>query len=358
MISVIGAGPAGSYLAYLLAKNGEDVNVYEDHEKIGVPIQCTGITTMYLEDVIRVKKEFVINTITGTRVFGPSDEFVDIKLKKNFIVDRDRFDSYLASIAEGAGVKFFLGHRFLDCKVNGKIKMRLSKGIKETDILVGADGPFSSVAKSVGIYGNRKLVVGVQARVKLNEGCDRELVEFFLDRNYFGWLVPENEEIARVGIACEKNGKEFFDKLIERRNGKIIEWQSGMIPVYNPDLKTEFGNVFLVGDAAAQVKATTYGGIIPGMMAGEELCKAILERKDYEKLWKKRVGKELWMHLMIRRVMDRFSNEDYDYLIKLVSQERVSRLIGKHDREFPTSLVSKILLREPRFLKFLKNLKL
>ena len=43
MISIIGAGPAGSYLASLLRK--EEVEVFEEHDKIGLPVQCTGITT-------------------------------------------------------------------------------------------------------------------------------------------------------------------------------------------------------------------------------------------------------------------------------------------------------------------------
>ena len=34
MISIIGAGPVGNYTAYLLAKKGKNVNVFEEHEKI------------------------------------------------------------------------------------------------------------------------------------------------------------------------------------------------------------------------------------------------------------------------------------------------------------------------------------
>jgi len=47
-ISIIGAGPAGNYLAYLLAKNSFDVCVFEEHKTVGLPVQCTGITTSYL----------------------------------------------------------------------------------------------------------------------------------------------------------------------------------------------------------------------------------------------------------------------------------------------------------------------
>ncbi len=39
MISVIGAGPAGSYTAYLLAKAGEKVRIFEEHKEIGKPVR-------------------------------------------------------------------------------------------------------------------------------------------------------------------------------------------------------------------------------------------------------------------------------------------------------------------------------
>ena len=45
MITIVGAGPAGSYLAYLLAKQGEKVIVLEEHSAVGSPVQCTGIVT-------------------------------------------------------------------------------------------------------------------------------------------------------------------------------------------------------------------------------------------------------------------------------------------------------------------------
>jgi len=42
-IAVAGAGVAGSYMAYRLASLGYKVAVFEEHEKIGEPVQCTGI---------------------------------------------------------------------------------------------------------------------------------------------------------------------------------------------------------------------------------------------------------------------------------------------------------------------------
>ena len=56
---------------------------------------------------------------------------------------------------------------------------------------------------------------------------------------------------------------------------------------------------------------------------------------------------------MIKKMMDRFNEKDYDYLIKLVDNIKVKELIEIYDREFPSKFAFKLLLKEPRFLKFL-----
>ncbi len=361
MFSIIGAGPAGSYTAYLLAKEGYKVDLFEDHKEIGRPIQCTGIMTFYLDSILKgmsiEKEDFLINTITKTRVFSPNSDFVDISLKKNYIVDRALFDRYLVELAIGSGAKLSLGKRFIEGKrKNNSIKFKFNNDIVATDKLIGADGPFSQVAKSFNMYGKRKFALGAQARMKMNKKLDPEIVEFFLGEGYFGWIVPEDENIARVGIASNEKAKHYFDKLVKLRPGQIIEWQSGPIPVYDPKIETDKDNVMLIGDSATQVKATTYGGIIPSLLAAEQLVKAEKENKSYHRLWKKKIGKDLWLHLLMRKTLDKFSDQSYNRLIKLTNQSKITRILTEHDREFPSRIMAKMLLSEPRYLSFFPSM--
>jgi len=354
MITIIGAGPAGSYLAYLLAN--KEVQVFEDHNTIGKPVQCTGIITQSIKDIINIKKRFLINQVTRTKVISQDGKSIDVKLRRpNLIIDRTEFDRYLAEKAEDKGAKFHLNHKYIDCREkNGRIELKLDGKTKttETDILVGADGPFSRVARTNNLWQNRKYVIGAQARVNIETEPDQ--VEFFLNKGSFGWVVPENEKTARVGIACYTNTKEHFNSLLKRKNiSKIKEHQSGFIPVYNPKIRTQNRNAYLVGDAATQVKATTFGGIIQGMIAAEELSKAIQENKNYEKLWRKRIGKELLISLMIRNKMNNFSDKKYNELLKLINQKRIKSIIETHDRDYPSRFIFKLLLKEPRFLKLI-----
>ena len=348
MISIIGAGPAGNYLAYLLARKGYDVRVFEEHDKIGMPIQCTGITTGNLLDIVKLDEGYVVNKIERISVQSPNKETLEFKFKrKNIIVDRHKFDNHFASIAKSQGVKYYLKHKFIN---NKKGELFFDKKRKySTDILIGADGPYSQVAKSNGMYGKREFIYGIQALVKME--LDPGLVKTYLGYGGFGWIVPENEKVARVGITATRAITNDFWKFIKDiiKDYKLIGWQSGMIPIYNPGIKTKKENVLLVGDAATQVKALTHGGIIPGLIAAQEMSKSF---NDYEKNWKKRIGKDLWLNLYLRNVMDRFSDKDYNKLVDLFKQEKLKKIIEEHDRDFPSKFIFELGIKEPRLLLF------
>ena len=355
MITIIGAGPAGSYLASLLAK--QEVAVFEEHENIGKPVQCTGIITQSLAEILEIKKRFLVNKITNAKIISPEGKHININFKKpNLIIDRTKFDSYLSEKAQDNGVKFYLNQKYKNCiRKDGKLQLYFEGKIKkaQTDILVGADGPFSKVAKTTGLWEGRKFATGAQVRTTLE--TNPETVEFYVGKGYFGWVVPENDKTARVGVATYNQPNEIFQNFLKRKNinkQKIKEYQSGLIPVYNPKVKTQNNNIYLVGDAATQVKATTFGGIIQGLMAAEELSKAILQNKNYEKLWKKRIGRDLWMGLVIRNKLDKFSDEKYDKLVNIFNQDKIKQILETHDRDKPSKFMLKLLMKEPRLLQF------
>ncbi len=347
MISVIGAGPSGNYLAYLLAKKNEDVHVYEDHKEIGVPIQCTGIITPELETIIPIKKSFLTNKINQAKIYSPNGNSLHVKFaKEDVIVNRTKFDSHLGEMAKKAGATYHLGKRFQDNK--GK-KMKIGEEFIETDILVGADGPFSRVAKSNDMWCDRKFVTGNQVTVEVD--CDPKLVEFWLGIGLFGWLVPESDSVARVGIVSYDQPDKYLQKLVDRRcpKAKTISKEPGAIPIYNPKQTLQKDFVYLIGDAATQVKATSYGGIVHGMRAAEVLVR---DMKHYQKNCRKEVGRDLYLSLLIRKAMDRFSQEEYNDLVEMFNQEKLKRVLETKSRDYPTKFVLDLLLAQPRLLKF------
>ena len=199
----------------------------------------------------------------------------------------------------------------------------------------------------------------MQAKVKLKMNTTAFETHFGNDfPNFFGWCVPESEDIVRLGIGCFEDTQHYFYKFLKNRTGKkeIICWESGLIPLYNPKKIIQKNNVYLIGDAATQVKATTGGGIIPSLKAAQTLCDCIVNNKNYNNKFKKQSGKELLLHLRIRNILNKFSDRDYDKLLNLMAQEKVRKILKKHDRDTPIPLVANLLLKEPRFLYFSKIL--
>lgn len=359
MISIIGAGPAGSYLAYLLAKKGKEVALIEEHEKIGIPVQCTGIVTASIKKFFDIPNNVIANKCSKVVVFSKNN-----KIEANvdeIVMWRNKFDEFLANKAADAGAKILANHQFMDFsgKHAIKIKNRNNNETKELvcDYIVGADGPSSSVAKAANLEAIKKFYIGMQAKVKLK--TDTGAFETYFSNEsfpkFFGWVVPESEDTARLGLGSFENAKDYFYSFLEKRTGskEVLCWESGIFPVYDPKKIIQKDNVYLIGDAATQVKATTGGGIIPSLKAAEILCDCIVNKKDYSREFKrKKAGKELSLHLKIRGILNKFSDEDYDYLLNLMNQSRIKKTLKKYDRDTPIPLVLNLLLKEPRFLKY------
>jgi len=361
MITIVGAGPAGSYLAYLLAKQGIKVKVLEEHKIIGSPVQCTGIVTHSIENFFKMKNEVIAKKLDKVIVLSKSNR-TTINVDE-IVTWRDKFDQFVAEMARNEGAEILLHHKFMGLYGKSAIKAKDTKNhnIKKikTDIIVGADGPYSAVAKSADMNSDSKCYIGMQAKVKLAMDTTAFEAHFGSDfPNFFGWVVPESEGTARLGIGCFENARENFYRFLENRTGKkdVICWESGLIPLYNPKKIIQKGNVYLIGDAAAQVKATTGGGIIPSLKAAKTLCDCIANKKDYNREFRRQSGRELLLHLKIRNMLNKFSDKDYDKLLSLMSQEKVRKILKKYDRDTPIPLVTNLLLKEPRFLYLSKML--
>lgn len=369
-INIIGAGPAGNYCAYLLAKKGFSVSVYEEHRTIGNPVQCTGIITKELEKFFSEKeiKKYLVNKAVKTKVYS-QNKCAEIKLKGDLIIDREKFDKYISDKAKKEGAKYYLNSRFIGIKDDfalvKSLKTQKTERIK-TDILIGADGPLSETAKAAGLWKKeeRKFLVGIQATAKYK---NKNIVEFYLEKGTFAWIVPVNKNTVRIGLAAKQsqNAKQIFNEFLEEKLGKkyekkIIDKQAGLIPIYNSKLKTQIKInglcVYLLGDAACQVKATTGGGIIQGLTAAECLAEAIAENKNYGKLCGRKLNKELKLHLLIRKALDNFSSKEYDELIELAQKERIAKILNQEQRDNATKIIFKILAKEPKAILFVRKI--
>jgi len=394
--AIIGAGPVGCCCGYLLAKNKhkftdrrseDEISIFEEHSKIGVPEQCTGLISKNILDFVDMnelnRSRCIQNRIKGA-VFSCMDARSEIRASDTqaFVFDRTKFDELFAHKAKKQGVDIYTGHKYISHKkVGDKIKLFVSTNqsleyvdMKHVyaDILIGADGPNSQVAQNSGLFGKRNFYYGNQAVIRFKKpDFDRNLAYLHFDKKYtdkfFAWLVPIDEDTAKVGLASLSRPYEYLNRFLKDEFGsgrfKVQNRQGGLIPIYSRQPVSK-DNVFLAGDAALQVKATTGGGVINGLYGAEALAGSISDEKlrngcdaSYSKSYEKRLSgirRNLWLHSVIRRRLNRFSDQDYVSLIKKLENENVRKLlVERGDMDFPLRFGLKLIMEEPSFLRFL-----
>jgi flavin-dependent dehydrogenase len=59
-IGIIGAGPIGGYLAAELSKSHDSIALFEQHKKIGIPMNCAGLITPRVFEQFSIPKQNII----------------------------------------------------------------------------------------------------------------------------------------------------------------------------------------------------------------------------------------------------------------------------------------------------------
>lgn len=364
-VNIIGGSAAGLFAGYLLAREGREVRLFDANDVMNVHSR-TLITTPRLTDVLGFyPKEAVINEIDRIDLYSPNRQ-VSIPMKEpDLVVERSAVLRMLARMARDAGVEI-RGHcRFQEMKPTGhgvEVTIRAGdRGRTEkfvTKTLIGADGMHSRVAQ--GTIGNGRLTTPIlQAIVELPKGTRAGTTAVWFeprDTPYFYWSIPHSASHAAVGFIAEgaKDARGKLARFLDRYGFKAVDMQSARIPSYDhfirPWRQVAGADVYLIGDAAAQVKVTTVGGLVTGLRGARAAANAILQGQSYlRELWP--VRWELSLHLLIRAAMHRFRAKDYDRLLGLMN-ERMIEILGSHNRDHAVKIVWRMLLAQPRLLGF------
>ncbi len=306
-VSVIGGGPAGS-IAALNGVREHDVTLYEEHKK--QPIQCAGLIskTGLMRLGIKLKKQHIKNTVYGAKIFSPSEEsfLIEGKNPKAYVIDRGEFDQFLLDQATDKGATV----------INKRVKDL--NGI-DADRIILATGTNYQLQRKIGVNSPKRFLVGAQYEIDFS--CDPRFVELHFNiPEFFSWIIPLKDRV-RIGCCSNRNPVPYLDRFIKKltsegriKNLRIHKKNFGIIPLHEPKLKTDYGKVVTVGDAAGQVKATTGGGVILGGLAATFTC-----RPDYERCWKSAIGKELNLHLRVHNIMANLSDQNKNRLFSLIS---------------------------------------
>jgi flavin-dependent dehydrogenase len=243
-----------------------------------------------------------------------------------YIIRRDRFDNALACKAQEAGAKIMPATSAIGIDASGAVKLKSGDGrviALKPKIIIGADGPHSTVGRWVGAV-NEHMLPAVQMTLPLTEPLDHTEV-YFSPEIYagYGWLFPKGES-ANVGLGMKRTDGDqepivkTLHRFVERlkKKGKITgrptAQTAGWIPA-EPVRSAVYGNIALAGDAAGHTHAITGAGIfaavVCGQMAGKWAGRAVLDSdlgllKRYDDEWKDLMALTLVRAYQRRRQME------------------------------------------------------
>lgn len=378
-VIVVGGGPAGLIASKDIAKAGYRVCVIEEHQEIGYPAKCSGLFSVSgLETLgLNLDDSIVSNTIKGGRFYSPGGNMLEAysDVERARVVERKLFDKYLAKEAARVGVEIKLKTRVLKTRIKDRVVVKasgLEKDLKlKSELLIGADGIRSNIARWNGLPTPKKIVAAAQVEVDRVE-IEQDMAEWYFGRayapNFYAWILPKGE-VYEIGVGVREakmtprtcltkfmKGHPIASKKIKSKS--ILELNIGGIPIGMPK-ETVAERVMLVGDAASQTKASTGGGVITGGIAAQIAAKASVKtleqeefskeslKREYEEKWKKELGFELEVHSILRQLFDSMTDEQLDELFDIAIQENIPRLMTKYqDTDRPSEFVKEVLKKE------------
>lgn len=325
-IVIVGAGPVGCYTAQLLKNYGIKTRIIEEHQEVGKPIRCAGLVgrQVFEKTLLPPSESSIINRIDGASFFYGDDNFIIKRERVAYVIDRARFDKNLSQ-----GLEVECGKRVVGIKVEraGYI-LKTNDDDIYADLVIGADGATSRVRKYINIQGNSKENIkwnyrkkeyiknylGIQYRIKLEEDlpCSK-ITQVYLREGipFFIWVIPEGDNIIRVGVISRNPRRDLLEFLRESKiKGNIIGKLAGVIPIGLT--KNYYKNIALVGDAAVQVKPLTGGGIFYGLKSAELLAECIRDNRldEYDRRLKRKFGKEIKFGLKARKFYEEINKKE------------------------------------------------
>ncbi|AIF69804.1 hypothetical protein PAP_07060 [Palaeococcus pacificus DY20341] len=352
-VMIIGAGPVGSYLATLLARDF-NVLVVEQKSSFGEKA-CTGIIGAESYEKLGLPKKAVLNAFRGAKFYSKIQSFkIERKSPQAYMVDRRVLERELARKAILKGAEYSLSTKFLEFK-NGRALLQKHSDVFEVEakVYIGADGVHSRVAQAIGAKSKGEFLPGFEMEI-IGNFDNPDFVEVWVDKelneDFFFWVAPIDENLARVGTIGRLDSLYKFLKIRMLTDKSAIEFKAGSvgIGVRKPWVRR---NVALVGDAALQLKPLTAGGIAYGMFCAHALAYALKEGdlKRYEKICSD-IKREISFGLRARKLFKALNQEQMEKIFELLSTKEAREVIEQTADFDEHAKTIKALLKHPRLL--------
>ncbi|MEP7288414.1 MAG: NAD(P)/FAD-dependent oxidoreductase [Chloroflexota bacterium] len=334
---VVGAGPAGSTAAIVLAQKGLHT-LLVDRESFPREKACGDAVPATCFEILR---DLNVNDFGPEEIFSINRIFVKGPLKRSIaldlhqqgdanagIVSRYVFDRALYDHALASGAEF--------CQLNvqgplleaGKVVgIRAKSGKHEIEyrskIVIAADGATSVIARALNPTPRTDSTTAIALRgyIETDVDLDRTIDLVFLSEVQpgYAWFFPMNKHQANIGVGMRADRYKNQDKTLQEmldlylkspeirdRVGqhKVTDLRSWQLPLCLVDQPRVFDGALLAGDAGGFVDPLTGAGIYQAVLTGKRAAEAsihAIEINDvsarglalYDKLWRKDLGRDI-----------------------------------------------------------------
>jgi len=305
-VVVVGAGPAGSIAALILARGGARVSLVDKavfpRDKACGDLVGPRALALLAELGLhppggRPVGEMVIIGPTGRRVLLPACAGLSYP-DHGLAISRQRFDNWLRDAAVTAGAEP------VNARVTGLVgrsSVELDDGTRvDADIVIGADGATSGIAEHAGLVDPRHVLWGFAYRGYTTQHVERPVIALWDEtprRGFpgYGWIFPNEDNTANVGLGlslgAERRGGSRAVANFEKFCDHLRRWDLLTGPVEGRHLggwlkmgivgtKPAHDRVLLVGDAAGLVNPLQGEGIAPAMTSAAAAAYAVLASPD------------------------------------------------------------------------------
>ena len=307
-VAVIGGGPAGASAADALAEQG--IETYLIERKLDNCKPCGGAIPLCMIDEFDLPKDIVDREVKKMTMISPTNKEVQIgqTLKDDeFIgmVRREVLDDFLRQRAKKNGATLinglFLGMSlpqqkgepyvltFNDYAEEAGNARKGEKKTLEVDVVIGADGANSRVAKDIEA-GDYEYAIAFQERMRIPDNK----MDYYKDRaemyvgedvspDFYAWVFPKCDHVAvGTGTVIDKKGIQRYQQGIRDRaavrieGGEIIRVEAHPIPEHPRPWRVK-DRAILVGDAAGYVTKCSGEGIYFAAKSGRMCAETIVK---------------------------------------------------------------------------------
>jgi digeranylgeranylglycerophospholipid reductase len=381
-IAVVGGGPAGLSAAYIAARSGARVILFEKDESIAHNIRTSGVTWIEEIEKLGITSEHY-NPIKNYCFISPSNE-VTIRgsTAKSCVLNVRSAFQHLAFLAAEAGSQIMVKSNVINVIVDSNNRI---SGLKATtpkgDIIIGsklvidASGFNSSIARRLGIVNEwRRYGVGAEYECYC-EKVDTETWTLLVGRDYseagYAWVFPVSKNRIRIGVGIGRPESKVdplqkLNSILEKKlnpfnkMGKItpIELHYGFIPNEGLRKSTVFDGLLLVGDSAGQANPLLLEGIryaiefgrlagkIGAMSLASNSSKASLI--EYERTWRSNIESKIHSAIKVQSRWIGLSDEEWNKEIEIMRDMSMEEFLDFIKAEFTTSKMVKLALNHPR----------